>query len=315
MVTAAQHVPVLLQESIAALAIGADGSYLDATFGRGGHSRAMLAKLSAQGRVIAFDRDPTAIAAAQSFRTDPRFTIIHTPFSQLGEVLAEQQLLGQLDGILFDLGVSSPQLDDAERGFSFMREGPLDMRMDTSRGPTAADFLNSASADEIAFVLREYGEERFAWRIAQAIVAKRTEQPLQTTRQLAELIRQAVPFQDKHKHPATRSFQGIRMHINGELEEIEQALAAAVTGLKPGGRLVVISFHSLEDRLVKRFMRSKSQAKAVPRGLPLREDQIQRSETLKLVGKAIMPSAAEIQANPRCRSSVLRVAERLAYET
>jgi 16S rRNA (cytosine1402-N4)-methyltransferase len=315
MVTAAQHVPVLLQESIAALAIRADGSYLDATFGRGGHSRAMLAKLSAQGRVIAFDRDPTAIAAAQSFRTDPRFTIIHTPFSQLGEVLAEQQLLGQLDGILFDLGVSSPQLDDAERGFSFMREGPLDMRMDTSRGPTAADFLNSASADEIAFVLREYGEERFAWRIAQAIVAKRTEQPLQTTRQLAELIRQAVPFQDKHKHPATRSFQGIRMHINGELEEIEQALAAAVTGLKPGGRLVVISFHSLEDRLVKRFMRSKSQAKAVPRGLPLREDQIQRSETLKLVGKAIMPSAAEIQANPRCRSSVLRVAERLAYET
>ncbi len=315
MVTAAQHVPVLLQESVSALAMAADGSYLDATFGRGGHSRAMLAKLSAQGRVIALDRDPTAIAAAQSLQTDPRFTIIHTPFSQLGEVLAEQQLLGQLDGILFDLGVSSPQLDDAERGFSFMREGPLDMRMDTSRGPTAADFLNSASADEIAFVLREYGEERFAWRIAQAIVAKRAEQPLQTTRQLAELIRQAVPFQDKHKHPATRSFQGIRMHINGELEEIEQALEAALTGLKPGGRLAVISFHSLEDRLVKRFMRSKSQAKAVPRGLPLREDQIQRSETLKLVGKAIMPSAAEIQANPRCRSSVLRVAERLAYET
>ncbi len=315
MVTAAQHVPVLLQESVTALAMAADGSYLDATFGRGGHSRAMLAKLSAQGRVIALDRDPTAIAAAQSLQTDPRFTIIHTPFSQLGEVLAEQQLLGQLDGILFDLGVSSPQLDDAERGFSFMREGPLDMRMDTSRGPTAADFLNSASADEIAFVLREYGEERFAWRIAQSIVAKRAEQPLQTTRQLAELIRQAVPFQDKHKHPATRSFQGIRMHINGELEEIEQALEAALTGLKPGGRLAVISFHSLEDRLVKRFMRSKSQAKAVPRGLPLREDQIQRSETLKLVGKAIMPSAAEIQANPRCRSSVLRVAERLAYET
>ena len=315
MVTAAQHVPVLLQESVTALAMAADGSYLDATFGRGGHSRAMLAKLSAQGRVIALDRDPTAIAAAQSLQTDPRFTIIHTPFSQLGEVLAEQQLLGQLDGILFDLGVSSPQLDDAERGFSFMREGPLDMRMDTSRGPTAADFLNSASADEIAFVLREYGEERFAWRIAQAIVAKRAEQPLQTTRQLAELIRQAVPFQDKHKHPATRSFQGIRMHINGELDEIEQALEAALTGLKPGGRLAVISFHSLEDRLVKRFMRSKSQAKAVPRGLPLREDQIQRSETLKLVGKAIMPSAAEIQANPRCRSSVLRVAERLAYET
>jgi 16S rRNA (cytosine1402-N4)-methyltransferase len=315
MATAPQHVSVLLQESVDALAISADGIYLDATFGRGGHTRAILAKLSATGRVIALDRDPTAIAAAQSLLADPRFQIIHTPFSQLGEVLAEQQLLGQLDGILFDLGVSSPQLDDAERGFSFMREGPLDMRMDTSRGPTAADFLNSASADEIAFVLREYGEERFAWRIAQAVVAQRAEQPLRTTRELAELISKAVPFKDKHKHPATRSFQGIRIHINGELDEIEQALEAAVAGLKPSGRLVVISFHSLEDRLVKRFMRGKSQAKALPKGMPLRNDQIERSETLQLIGKAIMPSAAEIQANPRCRSSVLRIAARLAYET
>src|SRR5690554_6522649 len=268
---AAQHVSVLLQESLDALAIKPDGTYLDATFGRGGHSRAILAQLNSNGRLFALDRDPTAIAAAAALQQDPRFTIIHTPFSQLSEVLDAQQLLGQLDGILFDLGVSSPQLDDAERGFSFMREGPLDMRMDTSRGPTAADFLNSASADEIAFVLREYGEERFAWRIAQAVVAQRAEQPLQTTRELAELISKAVPLKCKHKHPATRSFQGIRININGELDEIEQALEAAVTGLKPAGRLAVISFHSLEDRLVKRFMRQQAQGRPIPAGLPIRD--------------------------------------------
>src|SRR5690554_1283726 len=268
---AQQHVSVLLQESIEALAIKPDGIYLDATFGRGGHSRAILAQLNSQGKLYALDRDPTAIAAAQALADDPRFTIIHTPFSLLDEVLEAQQLRGQLDGILFDLGVSSPQLDDAERGFSFMREGPLDMRMDTSTGATAADFLNSASADEIAFVLREYGEERFAWRIAQAVVQRRDEAPLQTTRELAELIDKAVPFKDKHKHPATRSFQGIRIHINGELDEIETALTAAVNGLKPDGRLAVISFHSLEDRLVKRFMRQQAQGRPIPAGLPIRD--------------------------------------------
>lgn len=314
MTKAPQHVSVLLQESIEALAIRPDGIYLDATFGRGGHSRAILAQLNANGRLYALDRDPTAIEAAQAFADDPRFTIIHTPFSRLAEVLDEQHLRGKLDGILFDLGVSSPQLDDAERGFSFMREGPLDMRMDTSRGETAAEFLQRASADEIAFVLREYGEERFAWRIAQAIVAQRDEQPLQTTKQLADLIDAAVPFKDKHKHPATRSFQGIRIHVNGELQEIEEALSAAVAGLKPQGRLAVISFHSLEDRLVKRFMRAQSKGKAIPAGLPLRDDQIDRGQTVRLIGKAHKPSAEEIRANPRARSSVLRVAERLAYD-
>ena len=314
MTKAPQHVSVLLQESLEALAIRPDGIYLDATFGRGGHSRAILAQLNADGRLYALDRDPTAIAAAQTLADDPRFTIIHTPFSRLDDVLDAQQLRGKIDGILFDLGVSSPQLDDAERGFSFMREGPLDMRMDTSRGETAAEFLQRASADEIAFVLREYGEERFAWRIAQAIVAQREEQPLQTTKQLADLIDAAVPFKDKHKHPATRSFQGIRIHVNGELQEIEEALSAAVAGLKPKGRLAVISFHSLEDRLVKRFMRAQSKGKPIPAGLPLRDDQIDRGQTVRLIGKAHKPSAEEIRANPRARSSVLRVAERLAYD-
>ncbi|WP_369743214.1 16S rRNA (cytosine(1402)-N(4))-methyltransferase RsmH [Pseudidiomarina sp. PP-1MA] len=312
---AAQHVSVLLQESLDALAIKPDGTYLDATFGRGGHSRAILAQLNSNGRLFALDRDPTAIAAAAALQQDPRFTIIHTPFSQLSEVLDAQQLRGQLDGILFDLGVSSPQLDDAERGFSFMREGPLDMRMDTTQGTTAAEFLAAASADEIAFVLREYGEERFAWRIAQAIVKQREQQPLTTTRELAELIAAAVPFKDKHKHPATRSFQGIRIHINGELDEIEQALTAAVGGLKVDGRLAVISFHSLEDRLVKRFMRAQAQGKAIPANLPIRDVDFDRGQTLRLVGKAIKPSASEIKANPRARSSVLRIAARLDYES
>ncbi len=314
MTKAPQHVSVLLQESLEALAIRPDGIYLDATFGRGGHSRAILSQLNADGRLYALDRDPTAIEAAKALADDPRFTIIHTPFSQLDEVLDAQQLRGKIDGILFDLGVSSPQLDDAERGFSFMREGPLDMRMDTSRGETAADFLNRASADDIAFVLREYGEERFAWRIAQAIVQQREENPLQTTKQLADLIDKAVPFKDKHKHPATRSFQGIRIHVNGELQEIEQALSAAVSGLKPEGRLAVISFHSLEDRLVKRFLRAQSKGKDIPAGLPLRDDQIDRGQTVRLIGKAQKPSAEEIRANPRARSSVLRVAARLAYD-
>ncbi|HET8817647.1 MAG TPA: 16S rRNA (cytosine(1402)-N(4))-methyltransferase RsmH [Pseudidiomarina sp.] len=314
MTKAPQHVSVLLQESIEALAIRPDGLYLDATFGRGGHSRAILSQLNDQGHLYALDRDPTAIAAAAELVDDPRFTIIHTPFSQLADVVETHQLQGRLDGILFDLGVSSPQLDDAERGFSFMREGPLDMRMDTSTGPTAADFVNTASADEIAFVLREYGEERFAWRIAQAIVKQREEQPFTTTKQLAQLIDQAVPFKDKHKHPATRSFQAIRIHVNGELAEIEAGLAAAIPALKADGRLAVISFHSLEDRLSKRFMRAQSQGRPIPAGLPVRDDEFDRGRTLRLVGKAIKPSAAEISANPRARSSVLRVAARLAYD-
>src|SRR5690554_930235 len=226
MTTDAQpHVSVLLQESLAALAIKPDGIYLDATFGRGGHSRAILSQLNADGRLYALDRDPTAIAVGTELQQqDPRFTIIHTPFSRLAEVLDEQQLRGQLDGILFDLGVSSPQLDDAERGFSFMRDGPLDMRMDTTSGQTAAEFLNTASADDIAFALREYGEERFAWRIAQAIVQRRAEQPLQTTRELAELIAASVPFKDKHKHPATRSLDRKSTRLNSSHVRISYAV-------------------------------------------------------------------------------------------
>ncbi|RUO78537.1 16S rRNA (cytosine(1402)-N(4))-methyltransferase [Pseudidiomarina taiwanensis] len=315
MTKAPQHVSVLLHESIDALAIKPDGIYLDATFGRGGHSRAILSQLNNNGRLIALDRDPTAIAAATEFADDSRFQIIHTPFSALAQVLTDLHLHQQLDGILFDLGVSSPQLDDAERGFSFMREGPLDMRMDTTQGETAADFVNHADAEHIAQVLRDYGEERFAWRIAQAIVAQRQQQPYQTTRELAETIAAAVPFKDKHKHPATRSFQAIRMYVNRELDEITQALKAALTGLKVGGRLVVISFHSLEDRLVKRFIRAASTPAKLPAGIPLRDDQIQSNLSLRKIGKAQKPSSTEIKANPRARSSVLRVAERLAYES
>lgn len=306
-----QHVSVLLQESLDALAIEPHGIYLDATFGRGGHSRAILAELGDRGRLLALDRDPTAIAAAAALQTDPRFQIFHTPFSALAEVIEQQSLQGQLHGILFDLGVSSPQLDDAERGFSFMRDGPLDMRMDTSQGMTAADFINTASEADIAWVLKEYGEERFARKIARAVVHDRVATPFTRTKQLADLIGRVMPFKDPHKHPATRSFQGIRIHINGELNEIEQALDAAVSALRPGGRLVVISFHSLEDRMVKRFMRKHSQPKQVPAGLPITEAELRKDTTLSLLSRAIKPSAAELKLNPRARSSVLRIARRL----
>ncbi|MDF2178440.1 16S rRNA (cytosine(1402)-N(4))-methyltransferase RsmH [Aliiglaciecola sp. CAU 1673] len=305
------HQSVLLQESIEALAIQPDGIYLDATFGRGGHSRAVLAKLSSAGRLIAFDRDPVAIEAASALAGDPRFQIFHCPFSEMQHQAERLGLVGCIDGVLMDLGVSSPQLDDAERGFSFMRDGPLDMRMDTSSGISAAQWLAQADAEVIARVLREYGEERFAWRIAQAIVNSRDEQPLTRTLQLAKLIDAAVPFKDKHKHPATRSFQAIRIHINGELDEITSAMQQALTLLKPGGRLAIISFHSLEDRLVKRFMREQSKGKQVPAGLPVREEELQASKAMRLIGKAIMPSEAELSVNNRARSSVLRVAEKL----
>jgi len=309
-----QHVSVLLQEAVEALALQPHGTYLDATFGRGGHSREILSHLADNGRLIALDRDPTAIAAAQSLASDPRFQIVHTPFSELEQVLSDHTLQQQLDGILFDLGVSSPQLDDAERGFSFMRDGPLDMRMDTSRGMTAADFINTAAEADIAFVLKEYGEERFARKIARAICQDRGETPFLRTKQLADLIARVVPFKDKHKHPATRAFQGIRIHVNGELDEIEKALEASLLGLKTGGRLVVISFHSLEDRLVKRFMRKHSQAKAVPAGLPIREEELNKTKQLELLSRAVKPSPAEVQDNPRARSSVLRIAKRVRHD-
>lgn len=305
------HIAVLLHEAIDGLAIKADGVYLDGTFGRGGHSRAILNLLGPTGRLYAIDRDPTAIAAAAPLQADVRFHITHTPFAALATVAEQQQLSGKLNGILLDLGVSSPQLDDADRGFSFMRDGPLDMRMDPSSGVSAAEWLNSADVEDISFVLREYGEERSAWRIAQAIVAARLETPFTRTAQLAKLISDTVPKSHKEKkHPATRSFQAIRIYVNSELEQVKLALHAAMAVLKPGGRLVVISFHSLEDRLVKQFMRRYSKGEPVPRGMPLTEAQLNHAIPLKLIGKAMMPAEAELIANPRARSAVLRIAEK-----
>ena len=268
------HTTVLLDEAVNALNIKEDGVYIDGTFGRGGHSRLILSQLGEQGRLFAIDRDPQAIAAAAAI-DDPRFTIIHGPFSALADYVEARGLTGKVDGILLDLGVSSPQLDDAERGFSFMRDGPLDMRMDPTRGLSAAEWLLQAEENDIAFVLKTYGEERFARRIARAIVERNRLQPMTRTKELAEVIAAATPIKDKFKHPATRSFQAIRIWVNSELEEIEQALKGALTALAPGGRLSIISFHSLEDRLVKRFMREQSRGPQVPAGLPMTEAQLQ----------------------------------------
>lgn len=313
MTTEQAHISVLLHEAIDGLNIQADGIYMDGTFGRGGHSGVILSKLSAKGRLYAIDRDPQAIAAAQQFAADARFHISHSAFAELANVAAEQQISGQIDGLLLDLGVSSPQLDDADRGFSFMRDGPLDMRMDPTSGISAAEWLAKADVEDITFVLREYGEEKFAWKIANAIVNTRDAAPLTRTGELAALIAATAPksFKEK-KHPATRSFQAIRIYINSELEQVKTALDAALEVLKPGGRLVVISFHSLEDRLVKQFMRKHSKPAPVPKGLPLTEDQLRQHLPLKLIGKAIMPSHAELALNPRARSAVLRIAEKQA---
>lgn len=305
-----KHTTVLLDEAVNGLNIREDGIYIDGTFGRGGHSRLILSQLGEKGKLIAIDRDPQAIAAAAEI-TDPRFSIIHGPFSALAEYVSERDLVGKIDGILLDLGVSSPQLDDAERGFSFMRDGPLDMRMDPSRGHSAAEWLLHAEEADIAFVLKTYGEERFAKRIARAIVERNREQPMTRTRELAEVISIAMPVKDKFKHPATRSFQAIRIWINSELEEIDIALKGAVEVLAPQGRLSVISFHSLEDRLVKRFMRDQSRGPQVPPGIPMTEHQLRAlgGRELKLLGK-MSPGDAEISENPRARSSVLRIAEK-----
>ncbi|RUO80088.1 16S rRNA (cytosine(1402)-N(4))-methyltransferase [Idiomarina tyrosinivorans] len=309
-----QHISVLLEESIDALAIRPDGTYLDATFGRGGHSRAILAKLNENGRLIALDRDPQAIAAAELLRSDPRFEIFHTPFAELGSLIEQQQLENAIDGVLFDLGVSSPQLDDAERGFSFMRDGPLDMRMDTSAGPTAAEWLAEASEDDITWVLKTYGEERFARKIARAIVHDRQQQPYTRTKPLADMIARVAPSKDRKKHAATRSFQAIRIHINGELDQVAAALTASLQGLKHDARLAVISFHSLEDRLVKQFIRAQSQGKPIPAGLPITDAEWKKDIQLNSIGKAIKPSAKELQQNPRARSSVLRIARRVRHD-
>ncbi|MBJ7222863.1 MULTISPECIES: 16S rRNA (cytosine(1402)-N(4))-methyltransferase RsmH [unclassified Brenneria] len=306
-----KHTSVLLDEAVNGLNIRNNGTYIDGTFGRGGHSRLILSQLGPEGRLLAIDRDPQAIEAAKAI-DDPRFSIIHGPFSALSDYMAERELTGRIDGVLLDLGVSSPQLDDPERGFSFMRDGPLDMRMDPTRGLSAAEWLMKAEAEDIAWVLKTFGEERFAKRIARAIVERNRTEPMTRTKELAELIAAASPIREKHKHPATRSFQAIRIYINSELEEIEQALNGALSVLAPYGRLSVISFHSLEDRIVKRFIRHQSRGPQVPPGMPLTEAQLrsQGGQTLKSVGK-MMPSAQEVAENPRARSSVLRFAERL----
>ncbi|NQY36953.1 MAG: 16S rRNA (cytosine(1402)-N(4))-methyltransferase RsmH [Alteromonadaceae bacterium] len=306
------HISVLLDEAITGLAINPDGCYIDCTFGRGGHSGLILSKLSEKGRLIAIDRDPTAIAAAEKFSADPRFLIEHQGFADLQEIADKHQLNGKIDGVLLDLGVSSPQLDEAERGFSFMKDGPLDMRMDTSRGQTAAQWLALADVEDITWVLRTFGEERHAWRIANAIVDSRDEFPLTRTSELAKLIKTTAPQREIKKHPATRSFQAIRIYINSELEQIEKVLAASLSVLAEDGRLVVISFHSLEDRLVKQFMKKNSQGKKVPRGLPISEEELRKGIKLKLIGRKLKPSKQEVSDNVRSRSSLLRVAQRLA---
>jgi 16S rRNA (cytosine1402-N4)-methyltransferase len=305
------HLSVLLRPSVEGLNIDPAGIYLDGTFGRGGHSRLILEALGDEGRLIAVDRDPQAVACGERMSAeDPRFTIVHGSFAMLGEVAQQIGVMGQVKGILLDLGVSSPQLDQAERGFSFAKDGPLDMRMDTTQGESAAQWLARAEANEIAEVLKAYGEERHARRIARAIVEARAEAPVSTTGRLAQLISRANPSREKGKHPATRSFQAIRIHINGELEALRGCLAQVLEILAPGGRLAVISFHSLEDRIVKRFMRDQAKGDSFPPGVPVRQDQLR--PRLRLVGKAIHPDAAEVEANPRARSAVLRVAERLA---
>ncbi|MDP2561454.1 16S rRNA (cytosine(1402)-N(4))-methyltransferase RsmH [Psychrobium sp. 1_MG-2023] len=306
------HITVLLDEALEGLSLQPDGVYIDATFGRGGHSRKLLSQLGENGRLYAIDRDPTAIAVAKELeQEDTRFKIIPGPFSGLANYVEELGLTGQIDGVLMDLGVSSPQLDDAERGFSFMREGPLDMRMDPTSGRSAAEWIAQAEVDELSWVFKNFGEENWAVHIARAIVKDRAETPFETTKQLADFIARVVPVKDKNKHPATRVFQAIRIYINSELEEVEQALLASIDVLKSGGRLSVISFHSLEDRIVKRFIRKQSKGEEVPFGLPVTEEELNKSRTYKAIGKAIKPSKAEIEQNPRSRSSVLRIAQRL----
>ncbi len=306
-----EHTPVLLDEVLAGLGLQADGRYCDATFGRGGHTAAILGALGPAGRVIAIDRDPEAVQAGQRrFAGETRLTLVKGSFGQLEERVRAAGFEGELNGVLLDLGVSSPQLDEARRGFSFMQDGPLDMRMDNESGQSAAQWLARAGEREIADVIHEFGEERYARRIARAIVAARSIAPIERTAQLAQVVANAVPTREPGKHPATRTFQAIRMHVNGELGALETALPQAVRLLAAGGRLCVISFHSLEDRMVKRFMRREQAGDPVYAGLP--EIPAHARPRLRRVGAAIRAGAAEVEHNPRARSATLRVAERLA---
>jgi 16S rRNA (cytosine1402-N4)-methyltransferase len=312
-VSTPSHVTVLLAEAVAALAVRPDGVYVDATFGRGGHTREILSQLGASGRVIALDRDPVAIEAGQALvASDSRLTLVHAHFSALAQVL-DAQGLAQVDGILMDIGVSSPQLDTPERGMSFRFDAPLDMRMDTTQGITAAEFLASATQSELERVVRDYGEERFAHAIAKALVAARLERGITSTGELATLVASVVRTREPGQHPATRTFQALRIHVNRELEELSLSLPVAIDRLRSdewGGRLAVISFHSLEDRITKRALREAAQPLQPPKGVPVRAADLPQP-LIRLVGKPIYPSDAEVKRNPRSRSAVLRVAEKI----
>ena len=302
------HITVLLDEAVEALALRADGCYLDGTFGRGGHSRLILSKLGPQGRLLGFDKDPQAIATGQALAAeDGRFVIVQRSFAELGEEVAERGLAGKVSGVLLDLGVSSPQLDDPERGFSFLNDGPLDMRMNPAQGISAAEFIATAPAEEIARVFKQYGEERFSGRMARAVVERREKQPFTRTADLAEVLKVANPAWEKGKNPATRAFQGLRIHVNNELGDLEAGLEAALESLEIGGRLVVISFHSLEDRIVKQYMNRLAKAPPANRRLPEAQAFV---PTLDLIGGAIKATDEELAMNPRARSAVLRVAQK-----
>ncbi len=307
MTAALSHQTVLLREAVEALTIKPAGIYVDGTFGRGGHSRAILERLGPEGRLLAFDRDPQAIEVARAIN-DSRLTIMHCAFADLGSAL-RQAGVASVDGVLLDVGVSSPQIDEGERGFSFRFDAPLDMRMDTTQGETAAEFLAAAEIKDITEVIRNYGEERFAFQIAKKIVATRSERPLTTTGQLAALVRETVRTREPGQDAATRTFQALRIHVNQELEQLALVLPQAMDVLRPGGRLVVISFHSLEDRIVKRFMRDEASTDRLPKNLPLRSIDLPQPH-LRLVGKPVKASNEEVAANPRARSAVMRVAEK-----
>lgn len=311
MSTEQEHDAVLLNEAVEALVIDPNGIYIDCTFGRGGHSRAILSRLSEEGRLIGFDKDLQAIAVGEQLQQeDDRFSIVHESFSLLEQEVSKRSWVGEVTGVLMDLGVSSPQLDQAERGFSFMQDGPLDMRMDTTRGQTAEQWIATTDEDDMVWVFKAFGEERYAKRIARAIVEKRAKAPITRTKQLADIISEAHPRWEKHKHPATRCFQAIRIAVNRELDDLKDTLEQVLNVLKVGGRLVAISFHSLEDRIVKQFIQKQAQGQDFPAGLPITEDMINRR--MKKVGKFTKAGDSELERNIRARSAVMRVAEKLA---
>ena len=306
-----EHKTVLLDEAVEALLVDPSGLYVDGTFGRGGHSAELLSRLSDDGQVIAIDKDPQAISAGQKrFEQDQRLTMIHGSFADLAEIVEQSGKHGTISGVLLDLGVSSPQLDQPQRGFSFLKDGPLDMRMDTTQGISAAEWIAAADEAEIARVIKEYGEERYARRMAAAVVRARNEKPITRTLELAQILSAAHPAWERGKHPATKAFQAIRIFINRELADLEALLAQIIDCLKIGGRLVIISFHSLEDRRVKRFIRDQEQGIKLPKNLPIRD--VERGVRLIKVGKPIKPANSEINSNPRARSAVMRVAEKVA---